>query len=120
MSIQATQNSSDSEGRYPIDINVGLATTNVGFKGFPEPIPYAYGPGYSGQNYYACQAELEWGSGVGLYFQWAGESIPEGCVPVLLLPQCYTGSGATHDNLQAARCYTDVASIDWPIYGAPW
>lgn len=47
-------------------------------------------------------------------------NIPEGCVPIALIPQCSVldpSSEASHEFALVERCYEDVAAINWPEYG---
>lgn len=47
-------------------------------------------------------------------------NIPEGCVPVALIPQCAEfdpSSEANHQSALVERCYEDVAAINWSEYG---
>jgi hypothetical protein len=61
---------------------------------------------------------LESNDEVGGWGMW----VPDGCVPVRLVPQCAPlpdlepGSPATHEFAQEVRCYDDVSAIEWSKY----
>lgn len=47
-------------------------------------------------------------------------SIPDGCIPIALVPQCAKLDGsseASHEFALVERCYDDVAAINWSEYG---
>lgn len=47
-------------------------------------------------------------------------NIPEGCVPISLIPECAALDGSSetsHEFAQSERCYEDVSAINWPEYG---
>ncbi|POS74074.1 hypothetical protein DHEL01_v207533 [Diaporthe helianthi] len=47
-------------------------------------------------------------------------NIPEGCVPISLIPECAALDGsseASHQFALVERCYEDVSAINWPEYG---
>ncbi|KAH8767202.1 hypothetical protein F5883DRAFT_494992 [Diaporthe sp. PMI_573] len=47
-------------------------------------------------------------------------NIPEGCVPINLIPECAAldeSSAASHEFALVERCYEDVSAINWPEYG---
>jgi hypothetical protein len=61
-------------------------------------------------------AELPYGVAIQLFYSAAGDTIPEGCAIVNLLPQCSEGSGTEDPFGNTINCYPDVAAIDWTIY----
>jgi hypothetical protein len=100
-------------------INAGLGTTGVGLTRFPVPVTTLEGPGYVPTTYYACVDEtLPYGPAVGLYYAYSNDTLPEGCVPIVLLPQCAEDDGVEHEFGNTVTCYADVAGIDWTIYSA--
>jgi len=98
-----------------VHINAGAGQPGIGLANFPEPIPYLTAPDFGG--YYACNNTLPSGSAIQLLYKYYGESTPEGCADVTLLPQCVV-NGTVEEFGNTENCYTDVKGIDWSVYSA--
>ncbi len=103
----------------PLVIDAGEGQAGIGLSQFPDPISKLYNGGLGdGRGFYACNNELEYGEAVQVLFKQAGDVTPEGCVDVVLLPQCSEGSGAADEFAANSQCYEDVAGIDWSVYSS--
>ncbi|KAH0533119.1 hypothetical protein TsFJ059_001727 [Trichoderma semiorbis] len=119
----------DSKTLSSVYDNGGLGTKGVQISQFPEGFRYL-GP----ETYVICNVPLAYYQGTkfnvvkqaATTISSTGQverNIPEGCVPVRLLPECATledlpaGSYSSHEFAINSDCYADVASINWSLYG---
>jgi hypothetical protein len=109
-------NDPNTSAQRSVSINAGLGQAGVGLTQFPDPISELQGTREFGSGFYACSEELPYGVAIQLFYSTAGDTIPEGCAIVNLLPQCSEGSGAEDPFGNTINCYPDVAAIDWTIY----
>ncbi|KAL3418601.1 hypothetical protein PVAG01_10318 [Phlyctema vagabunda] len=105
-----------NEPANSVSINAGLGEKGVGLTRFPDPVPKLHGAPNGG--WFACNSALPFGDAVQLFSLPLGDTAPEGCASVVLLPQCAADSGVEHPFTNIINCYEDVAGIDWTIYSA--
>jgi len=109
-----TVNAPDNAGgEYIVHINIEPGEQGIYIA--PSPIPSLVGPTETG-SYYACNNTIEGSSAIQLLFKYEGESTPEGCVDVNMLPQCVSGAEVWEFGDNVVDCYGDVAGIDWSLY----
>lgn len=114
--ISPSDPATSSSGRSVVEINAGAGQPYVGLTTFPDPIIQFHG--YQGETFYACNSTLQYGPAIQLFYRGYSQKTPEGCSDVALLPQCSEGTGAADKYAAPVKCYSDVASIDWSVYGS--
>jgi hypothetical protein len=106
----------NSNREHEVLIGVSAATSGIGLAQFPSPIPFLQAPGAG--SFYACDNTLAFGPAIQILYKYYGETIPEACEVITLLPQCSPGTGVEHPFAVTLNCYEDVAGINWQIYSA--
>lgn len=116
--------------QHHVSISIGVPTPAY-IASFPVAYPTLQN-GLGQGTFVACKNELAGlGTVVTVNYAYAtfegpnGEyeynaNIPEGCIPISLIPQCAALDGsseASHEFALIERCYEDVAAINWPEYG---
>ncbi|KAK4197176.1 hypothetical protein QBC40DRAFT_286113 [Triangularia verruculosa] len=106
----------------PIDniaINAGPGSFN-NLATDPEPRPVLVN-GLGDGTYLVCNATVPYyrQNFMTLQYAYEGETVPENCVPVQLVPQCAVlnelppGSHSSHEHALSVRCYSDATAVDW-------
>ena len=99
--------STDSEGRYPVEINAGIGTSGVGLTQFPDPYSRLQ---YGQYVFYGCKTTIINQEAIQLFARPYEAVTPAGCDEVTLYPFC-TGEftdGAEHPYAQKAACYSSL------------
>ena len=109
-------NDPNTSGQRTVSIDAGMGQAGVGLTQFPDPISELQGTRGFDSGFYVCSENLLYGVANQLFYYADGETTPEGCANVNLLPQCSEGSGAEHPDGNTINCYPDVAVIDWTYY----
>ncbi|MCJ1331701.1 hypothetical protein MMC10_008393 [Thelotrema lepadinum] len=97
----------DSEGRFPVEINAGLGTPGVGLTQFPDPYSRLQ---YGQYAFYGCKTTIINQEAIQLFARPYDAVTPAGCDEITLYPFC-TGNftdGAEHPYAQNAACYTSL------------